>query len=371
MSLELSITAFDAESAATNTLKVIDELDKTGIINLYDAAVVSKKLDGTTKIKDTRDISGSEEAQLGAISGGLLGLRDVAALEVAGEAVGGVAAAAITHGFPSKDLNALADLLPPDSSALLLFYEDDLSDRSAKAAGSRRQIPLTALIKDDISILFATSQDKVKNHWAEMVTSGKHTLENVTAKMQTHTDKAGAELKELKASAVKASSETRTRNDAEVDKLYSGLTDQWAALEGAYFAQLNGFKAFIYNLSNEAVLATGDAKAKIIARLAEAQAEYKEIRKKFKTNAQISLTELNSQVDSLKDKVEALEGEAQVKANLLLLELKTRQEQAESILKELKTDSDAARGDVERGWSNVWHELRQAYQQAAREFIKV
>jgi hypothetical protein len=224
--------------------------------------------------------------------------------------------------------------------------------------------------KRDLSATLATTKDNIKNHWDEMVVSGKQTLEKIISQMQAQATKTQDELNDLKNKAAAAAAEAKTRNEAELVKLHTNLANQRAALEGAYTAQIANFKAYIAGLKAKAATATGEAKTRTEAKLAEAQASYKALQEKFKSNAQAALDELNDQIESLKTNAAALKGEAQVKANLMTLELKTRQEQAQTRLDELKTASEAAWGDVARGWSKARSDLNQAYQQAAREFNK-
>jgi hypothetical protein len=216
--------------------------------------------------------------------------------------------------------------------------------------------------------MFITTNADVKNHWDTLVTNGKQTLEKITATVQAQAVKTEAELNTLKAKAANAKSEVKSNNEAELEKLSSRLSNQWAALEEAFTVQLTNFKSYIARLRARLANATGDTKIKTEAKLAEVEANYKDLREKFRNNAQTSLHGLNSQVETLQTRAATLKGEAQVKANLLSLELKTRQEAAEVKLHELKTSSDAAMGDVERGWSKAWHDLSQSYQEATREF---
>jgi len=375
MNPELSVLAFDTEGAASDALGVVGELGRDGFISLYDAAIVSKSLAGKTKIRDNQDLTSPEGSLVGAISGGLIGLlagpAGALAGAVAGAATGGVTAAVADFGFPKKDLQELAELLPPDSSALLVYYKDEVPGMIASAISSSLQAPVTTNKSDpkqDISAMFTTTRDNVKNHWDELVASGKQTIEKITDQMQTQVTKTQGELNGLKNKAATAAANAKAQDEAEMDKLRTNLANQQAALEGAYTAQLTSFKAYIAGLKEKAATATGEAKTKTDAKMAEAQASYKATQEKFKSNAQAALDELNARIESLQTKAAALKGEAQVKANLMTLELKTKQEQAQNKLNELKTASDAAWGDVARGWSKARTDLSQAYQQAAREF---
>lgn len=372
MNPELNVLAFDNEDAASDALLIIGELGRDGFISLYDAAIVSKSLEGKTKIKDNQDLTGPEGSLVGAISGGLIGMlggpMGTLAGVVAGAATGGVTAAVVDFGFPKKDLQELAELLPPDSSALVILYRDEVPEMIASAISSSLQTLSKEALKQDLSVTLATTKDNVKNHWDEMVASGKQTLEKITSQMQVRVTKTQGELNDLKNKAAVAAAEAKTRNEAELARLHTNLANQQAALEGAYTAQLASFKAYIAGLKEKAATATGEAKTKTEAKLAEAQASYQALQEKFKSNAQAVLDELNAQIESLQTKAAALKGEAQVKANLMILELKTKQAQAQARLNELKTASEAAWGDVARGWSKARSDLNQAYQQAAREF---
>jgi len=72
--VSLLVYAYNERDKADKVLKALKELDKTGIIAVLNAAVLSMDKDGKVKLRETEDVDAKCGAIFGAIAGGLVGL---------------------------------------------------------------------------------------------------------------------------------------------------------------------------------------------------------------------------------------------------------------------------------------------------------
>ena len=132
MNVEFTVITFDNESKADEALKELREWHKSGIVKVFNAAVLVKDKYGNVSIKETEDVDAKHGALFGAIMGGLIGLVGgapgmiVGAL--AGAGTGSVAAQLMDLGFPNEYLRDLQDSLQPGSSALAFMIEPIWND---------------------------------------------------------------------------------------------------------------------------------------------------------------------------------------------------------------------------------------------------
>jgi uncharacterized membrane protein len=140
VNLELIMTMFDDENAANNAYEIVRKLQKDGAIEIQDAATLVKKRDGTSLIRDARDVDAPDGGLFGIIAGGLIGLigGPLGSIigAVAGGATGAVSASLIDLGFPKDGLQALRDRLSPGSSVLLVLLEPIWRDKLDAALAS-------------------------------------------------------------------------------------------------------------------------------------------------------------------------------------------------------------------------------------------
>ena len=131
--VELIIAAFQDEEKAKEALKNLKQLAKEDVINLVNAAVMTKDEKGKVSLKETQDVDAKRGALFGAIAGGLIGLiggpAGVIVGAAAGAATGGVAANRIDMGFPDETLKELQETLTPGSSAILALIQHEWVDR--------------------------------------------------------------------------------------------------------------------------------------------------------------------------------------------------------------------------------------------------
>ncbi len=121
--LELVVAAFDNEKKAEEALNQLKEFEKQQIIQISNAAVLSKNAKGKFFIRETQDVDGKHGAAFGAITGGLIGLLGGPAGAIvgaaAGAAAGGLAAGNIDMGFDNEVLRQFSQDLKPNSSAII------------------------------------------------------------------------------------------------------------------------------------------------------------------------------------------------------------------------------------------------------------
>jgi uncharacterized membrane protein len=119
MNVEFTEITFDNESKADEAWKELRQWHKSGVVKVFNAAVLVKGKQGKVSIKETENVDAKR--------GGLIGLVDGASgaivRAVAGADRGGVAARLIDFGFPNESLRDLQDGLQPGSSALVFVTE--------------------------------------------------------------------------------------------------------------------------------------------------------------------------------------------------------------------------------------------------------
>src|SRR5512139_3200297 len=115
MNVEFTEITFDNESKADEALKELRQWHKSGVVKVFNAAVLVKGKKGKVSIKETENVDAKRGRLFGAIVGGLIGLVGGA---VAGADMGGVAARLINFGFSNEYLRDLQDSLQPGSSGL-------------------------------------------------------------------------------------------------------------------------------------------------------------------------------------------------------------------------------------------------------------
>jgi uncharacterized membrane protein len=123
--VQVMVAAFKDMDNASNVLALLMDAKKDGLIDIEDAAVITKDIDGKTKIRDTHDMGAGKGATIGAISGAVLSLiaGPLGWMALGGGAIGGIAAKMRDGGFPEERLKQLAASLIPGSSALVVVIE--------------------------------------------------------------------------------------------------------------------------------------------------------------------------------------------------------------------------------------------------------
>jgi uncharacterized membrane protein len=149
--IQLMAKVYDSPEGASKALEFVEDLHRRKTIKIHNAAVLVKDQDGTTHVKDTRDIGSKKGRVLGAVTGGLIGLlggpAGVVVGALAGAGAGGLAAGKLDFGFSDKFLENLKQYLQPGTSALILLVERDwvgqITEILAKDAGVLLQQTIT------------------------------------------------------------------------------------------------------------------------------------------------------------------------------------------------------------------------------------
>jgi uncharacterized membrane protein len=129
----LLVKAFSEEKQADEVLKSLKRLDRQGIFNIVNAAVLVRHENGRTSLRETEDVRAGRGALFGALAGGLIGLlggpAGVIVGAAAGAATGSVAASAIDMGFADQYLKDIQEGLKPGTSAIIALVEHEWVER--------------------------------------------------------------------------------------------------------------------------------------------------------------------------------------------------------------------------------------------------
>jgi uncharacterized membrane protein len=152
--VEMIVAAFPDIKKADEVLKDLKELDKEGVIDVINAAVLVKTQLGKTTVSETGDPRAKHGALFGAVAGGLIGLlggpAGVIVGAAAGAATGGLAADRIDMGFEDDYLKEVRDSLPLGSSAIIALVQHEWVDRVLDALEDYEGQVIRRAIKDDI-----------------------------------------------------------------------------------------------------------------------------------------------------------------------------------------------------------------------------
>ena len=126
--IELVVRLFDDMNTAGQALQVLDDADSQGLVDIYNAAVLTKDADGQVKISQRRDRDIRRTALFGMLLGALVGVvaggpAGMAAGAVAGGVAGGGGAALIEAGFPKEFLQDVQSRMTPGTSALVVLID--------------------------------------------------------------------------------------------------------------------------------------------------------------------------------------------------------------------------------------------------------
>ncbi|MFN8590188.1 MAG: DUF1269 domain-containing protein [Thermomicrobiales bacterium] len=113
---------FDTWYGAADALEELKRADRAWLIDIDNAAVISKNMDGGIEFNETKDRTTLAGLGKGAIIGGIVGLIFPPALiasTAAGAAMGGLGARLRDAGFEDNALRAVAEQLEPNQSLLV------------------------------------------------------------------------------------------------------------------------------------------------------------------------------------------------------------------------------------------------------------
>jgi uncharacterized membrane protein len=152
--IELVARIFDNPGQASDALDFVESLHRQKVFKILNAAVLVKEEDGSTSLKDTRDLEPKKGRILGAIAGGLIGLLagPVGAVmgALAGVGAGSLAAKWVDLGFSDKFLAELQEHLQPGSSALIILVEHEWAQPMSEALSDLGGIVLQQTLTDEL-----------------------------------------------------------------------------------------------------------------------------------------------------------------------------------------------------------------------------
>ena len=160
----LVVDAFNDEDKADEVLKVLQKLDRKGIVNIVNAAVLVRDESGKARLKETQDVGAKRGALFGAIAGGLLGLlggpAGVIVGATAGAATGGVAAHQIDMGFSDDYLKEFQEGLEPGTSAIIALVEHEWIERVVEELDKFEGKLFRQTLKADIAARLKASESE-------------------------------------------------------------------------------------------------------------------------------------------------------------------------------------------------------------------
>jgi len=155
--VQVIVAAFKESDSASNVLAELKQAKRDGLIDIEDAAVITKDADGKSKIRETQDLGTGRGATIGAITGAVLSLiaGPLGWMALGGGVIGAIAAMMIEGGFPQDRLTHLAEGLAPGSSALVVIVEhnwvDQLVDEIEKHDANILKVDLPAEISQELA----------------------------------------------------------------------------------------------------------------------------------------------------------------------------------------------------------------------------
>ena len=134
---ELIAITFNEESRAADVLAVIARLRKEHVVELSDAAVVTKNRAGEVKLHQTMDFSPGKMAATGGFLGLLVGLIFFVPVvgTLGGLALGALVGKVTDLGIDDKWMKEVGDSMQPGSSAIFLLIRNAASDKFLEAIG--------------------------------------------------------------------------------------------------------------------------------------------------------------------------------------------------------------------------------------------
>jgi uncharacterized membrane protein len=161
--VQVIVAAFQDENAANAVLKELQDAKKQGLIEIRDAAVLTKDPDGKLHIKDTKDWGFGKGAMAGGVVGIVAGLLagPVGWGLLGGALIGGVAAKMADGGFDNKRLEQLGASLKPGSSAIVAVIDHVWVAQAEAIMKKQAMDTTTQAISDDVAKQLEEGRDVV------------------------------------------------------------------------------------------------------------------------------------------------------------------------------------------------------------------
>jgi uncharacterized membrane protein len=156
--IELFVAAYGTEDGAHAALKDFQSAQRSGAIDLIDAAVIVHTADDKVRFEETADPSGKKWATRGAIAGGIVGLifpPSIIVSAAVGGGAGGLWGKVRDKGFKDADLREIGDNLPPGSSAIIAVAEDRMVEQLERGLEGYRKIAKHVVSADAAAAIVA------------------------------------------------------------------------------------------------------------------------------------------------------------------------------------------------------------------------
>jgi uncharacterized membrane protein len=131
----LIYAAYKNEEAATQAFKALKAAEAKGVIKIESYAVVTKRVDGTVKVKDQREKGTRTGAIVGALVGLLGGPVGAAIGVAAGSGTGYLAGDAV--GMPKETIERVQSSLQPGESAIIAVVDEKWAAATEKLQGEK------------------------------------------------------------------------------------------------------------------------------------------------------------------------------------------------------------------------------------------
>lgn len=163
--MEVFVATYGTEDEAAAAAKEFQAADRSGAIDLIDAAVVVHTADDKVKIEETADPDGKRWAKRGAIAGGVVGLIFPPSLIVSaavGGGAGGIWGKVRDKGFKDEDLEEVGHSLPPGSSAIIAVAEDRMIEQLERSLEGYDRIAKHIVSAEAAAAITAEMEDEAE-----------------------------------------------------------------------------------------------------------------------------------------------------------------------------------------------------------------
>jgi uncharacterized membrane protein len=130
------VASFDTLGGAKLAVEKLEQMEKSGLLDVANAVTVSKNAEGKLDVKQAGDVSTGQGAKVGAIVGGVLGLLfppSLLATTALGAALGGITAKLRSDHGDADNIKAMAESLEPGASMLVAVVEPQWADELEEA----------------------------------------------------------------------------------------------------------------------------------------------------------------------------------------------------------------------------------------------
>jgi uncharacterized membrane protein len=252
---KLIAAVFDTETKAYQGAKALTELDAQGCISLYALGVVTKEPSGKLSVKQEPD-QGPLGTAVGLLTGtaiGLLGGPIGAAVGAYVGTVGGLAYDVASVGLSDEFIADVGKHLQPGKTALIAEVEEEWV------------LPLDTAMEHAGGVVFRQGIAEFRSSLIDRDIAGLK-----------------SEIAELRAEQEKAVGDAKIKLQAKIDAAKAKLQATQERAKADIEATNKRREAKLQSLRESAAKAKGDAKAKIDARIAAVQVDYKHRSEKLK-----------------------------------------------------------------------------------------